>query len=189
MGRCPFNFGDKSKGWVLNMQVFSKSRQKKHKRARILSMSSFVRKDEELSLNPFLKNGVVYSNSTLPYEVPNPLLPLSYCKTSRFPQGKFLSQKTLVNIEKRLSPISDPLWKRVCSEVVLIMGPVAMQIFQVEFGLPQEKSMDLYCHTKELAHLIRIYNFIIVVSLQRYFPYFKAPDVHAKNSRKRRTKK
>lgn len=167
------------------MQVSSKSRQKRHKSARILSMSSFVQKDKELSLNQLLKNGVVYSNSTLPYKAPNPFLPLSYCKTSRSPRSNFLSQKTLANIEKRLYPISDPLWK----QVVCIMGHVAMQIFQVEFGLPQEKSMDLYCHTKELAYLIRTYNFIIVASLHRYFPYFKALNLHAKNSSKRRTKK
>ena len=71
-----------------------------------------------------------------------------------------------------ISLIEDPLWKQVCVEVVSIMGPIAFKMAQVQLGIysSQDKTMDLYCQTSEVCTFIQEYNYIILGSLQRYFP-------------------
>ncbi len=78
---------------------------------------------------------------------------------------------------EQLSLIKDPLWRRICDEILAIMGPIAVQLFQVELGVPQDKTMDIYCQTSELAHLVRTYNFVVLAALQRYFPSLKALNI------------
>jgi hypothetical protein len=69
-----------------------------------------------------------------------------------------------------LSLIQDPLWRRVCSEILHLMGPIAAQIFQVQLGVPQDKALDLYCTTEEMVEFLQTYNFVVLTTLQRYFP-------------------
>lgn len=69
----------------------------------------------------------------------------------------------------------DPLWKQVCAEVVSIMGPVALQIRQAQLGglSSRDKTVDLYCQSEDIAQFIQRYDFLILGSLQHYFPALK----------------
>jgi len=69
----------------------------------------------------------------------------------------------------------DPLWEYVCSEVVNIMGPIALQIRRAQLGTfsSRDKTVNLYCQTEEIAQFIQCYDFIILGSLQHYFPALK----------------
>jgi hypothetical protein len=69
----------------------------------------------------------------------------------------------------------DPLWKQVCAEVLSIMGPFALQIRQVHLGAlsSRDKTVDLYCQSEDIAQFIQRYDFLILGSLQHYFPALK----------------
>ena len=81
-----------------------------------------------------------------------------------------------------LSLIEDPLWKSVCIEIANMMGPFAvLKTWDSKLGSfsHQHKTMDLYCQTEEIAQFIRPYSFVILGSLQRYFPMMKDLRVYS----------
>lgn len=76
----------------------------------------------------------------------------------------------------RVSLIEDPLWKSVCAEMVDMMGPLAvLKMWNSSLGSfsYQHRAMGLYCQTEEIAEFIHQYSFVILGSLQRYFPMIK----------------
>lgn len=84
-----------------------------------------------------------------------------------------------------LSCIEDPLWKSVCTEMVDIMGPSSVQkIWDSKLGsyCPGDKTMEFSCPTVEVAQFINQYSFLILGSLQRYFPTLKYLRVKVKQA-------
>ncbi|MBP9691886.1 MAG: hypothetical protein KBD90_00960 [Alphaproteobacteria bacterium] len=78
--------------------------------------------------------------------------------------------------EYHLSTIKDPLWKRICSEVVRMMGPLAvLKISECRVGplSSRERRLDLYCPTEEVAQFVQEYAFVILGEIQQYFPELK----------------
>lgn len=76
-----------------------------------------------------------------------------------------------------LSYIEDPLWKKICCEVGKMMGAFAVQkIWDSKLGsfCSEEKAIDLCCPTEETAQFINQYSFLILGSLQHYFPAIKS---------------
>jgi hypothetical protein len=74
------------------------------------------------------------------------------------------------------SLIEDPLWKSVCTEMTDLMGPSPIQkMWDSKLGAfcSEGKSIDLCCPTEETAQFINQYSFLILGSLQRYFPAIK----------------
>ena len=92
-------------------------------------------------------------------------------------QGK----KTPVNeashqVKNCLSLIEDPLWKSICAELASLAGPFFVQkIWDSKLGSfsHRHKTMNLYCQTEDTAQFINQYSFLILGSLQRYFPMIK----------------
>ncbi len=75
-----------------------------------------------------------------------------------------------------ISLIEDPLWKHVCTEVMNIMGPASViKIWNSTLGAlsSHDKLLDLYCQTEESAQYVQQYAFVILGSLQQYFPALK----------------
>ncbi len=75
-----------------------------------------------------------------------------------------------------ISPIKDPLWKYVCTEVASMMGPrYVLKIWSSELGTfsSQEKRVNLSCQTEEEAYFLEKYSFVIISILQQYFPALK----------------
>lgn len=74
-----------------------------------------------------------------------------------------------------LALIEDPLWRHIYCDTLRTIGPVAKQIWQVQLGplSPIDRTIDLYCHTLEIAQILQQYNFIILDSLRQYFPSLK----------------
>ena len=87
-----------------------------------------------------------------------------------------LGAATYSQAQRCLFLIEDPLWKRVCAEIVNMMGPPSvLKIGNCRLGSlsPQDKIIDLYCPTEEIAQFVEQYAFVILGSLQRYFPALK----------------
>ncbi|MBL8677338.1 MAG: hypothetical protein JNJ47_08020 [Alphaproteobacteria bacterium] len=79
-------------------------------------------------------------------------------------------------VKSCLSRIQDPLWKSVCTEMVDIMGPSSVyKIWNSKLGAycAEGKTMEFYCPTVEVAQFINQYSFLIIGSLQRYFPILR----------------
>lgn len=78
--------------------------------------------------------------------------------------------------------IEDPLWKKVCSDVLNMMGPLSvLKIWKSKLGETpsQNKEFDIVCETEEIANFVQQYDFVIITSLQRYFPALKQLRVYA----------
>lgn len=75
-----------------------------------------------------------------------------------------------------LDYIDDPLWKEVCAEVLRMMPPfIVLKIWNGRLGdlSSQNTSISLYCSAEEMANLAKAYDFVILASLQKYFPALK----------------
>jgi hypothetical protein len=74
------------------------------------------------------------------------------------------------------SLIEDPLWKSVCSEMTDLMGSSPIQkMLDSKLGAfcSESKSINLCCPTDEAEQFVNQYSFLILGSLQRYFPAIK----------------
>lgn len=79
-----------------------------------------------------------------------------------------------------IAKIEDPLWKCVCQDVMTMMGPVSLlKISNSILGeaCAQNKSIDIYSPTEKTAQFIKEYSFVILGSLQTYFPTLKQLNV------------
>lgn len=75
-----------------------------------------------------------------------------------------------------LSLIKDPLWQHVCTEVISMMGPRCnLEIWNSRIGVISfdNKTIEIYCQTEELTQLLQQFDFVVLGSLQRYFPSIK----------------
>ena len=83
-----------------------------------------------------------------------------------------------------ISLIEDPLWKSICTEMADMMGPSAvLKMCGSRLGSfsHHHKTMELYCQTEEIAQFTRQYSFVILGSLQRYFPMMKNLQIKIKS--------
>jgi hypothetical protein len=75
-------------------------------------------------------------------------------------------------VKSCISCIDDPLWRDICTDLLSMMGAASvLKIWQSKLGeFSQEKYIDIDCKTKEAAAFVQQYDFVILGSLQRYFP-------------------
>ncbi len=113
---------------------------------------------------------------------PRLTLPFSNENFSPIPSHKTLQHQTIsseeayAKAENCLSTIIDPLWKHVCRDVIHTMGAASfLKIWDSTLGefCTQDQSMEIHCQTEETAQFIQQYDFVILGSLQLYFPALK----------------
>lgn len=75
--------------------------------------------------------------------------------------------------EAGIAQIKDPLWRRVCVDLLKILGPVAFkdlwQIKLMQFS-SKERRAFLVCPNKILAETIEKYHFVILDALKKFYP-------------------
>ena len=133
--------------------------------------------------SPFRNKSVTYSQRSKiqkrPKHSSNLTFPLStHGFSSSFPQELYENQKISSDeanykAKQFISHIEDPLWKKVCTELINMMGPVSvLKVWNSTLGplSPENKSIELACKAKEAAHFIQQYDFVILSILRRYFP-------------------
>jgi hypothetical protein len=75
-----------------------------------------------------------------------------------------------------LALITDPLWKKVCTDVFHMMGPsFVIKLWKSKLGsfVHQDKRIDLNCAEEETAQFIEEYSFVLMDSLRQFFPSLK----------------
>jgi hypothetical protein len=78
--------------------------------------------------------------------------------------------------KSRISRINDPLWKEICTDLLNMMGPASvLKVWRSKLGefSSQDKGLDFICETEEASVFVQQYDFVILGSLQRYFPALK----------------
>lgn len=137
------------------------------------------------ALSPFIKTKIFKSKASSP-SIKKLELKLNASfprKSSSFEISRDSTQINKISLEDSdlqakysLSCIEDPLWKFVCTEMVDIMGPSSVQkIWDSKLGsyCPGDKTIEFCCLTNEAAQFVNQYSFLILGSLQRYFPAVK----------------
>lgn len=79
-------------------------------------------------------------------------------------------------VKHSLSTIDDPLWKKVCQDVIRMMGLASfLEIWECRLGetSSQDKHINIYCTTEKEAQFIKQYSFVFLGSLKTYFPALK----------------
>lgn len=77
--------------------------------------------------------------------------------------------------------IEDPLWRDICTDLMKTIGsPLVLKIWesQLEDFSAQSQQISLKCKTEDTAQFARQYAFVILGSLQRYFPSVKALEIN-----------
>ncbi len=106
------------------------------------------------------------------------------CSNRRFKDEKVLStacslsEETLCEYqtaaETGVSQIQDPLWRRVCIDVLRMLGPVAFNdlwktnLISIS---PKEKRAYLNCPTQDIAATVENYHFVIMDALKKFYPF------------------
>ncbi|MBS0271434.1 MAG: hypothetical protein JSR85_02160 [Proteobacteria bacterium] len=73
-----------------------------------------------------------------------------------------------------IARIKDPLWRRVCVDLLKILGPAAfkdlwkIKLIQVS---SEGRKACLTCPTESLAETIEKYHFVIIDVLKKYYPF------------------
>ncbi len=99
------------------------------------------------------------------------------------PEHEPLLQGDHARATRCIDQIVDPLWKDICVDLLHIMGPESvLKIWNSKLGefSPQDKRIDITCETEERAAFVQQYDFVILGSLQRYFPALKQLKVQVR---------
>lgn len=78
-----------------------------------------------------------------------------------------------IEAQKGISQIKDPLWKRVCIDILNILGPIAFKDFwKISFlnVSLQGRRAHLTCPSRRVAEAIEKYHFVIIEALKKYYP-------------------
>lgn len=137
--------------------------------------------DTYVILNPFIKDKDKASLSptkklehSLKLNISSPKKDFSFEILRESTQINQVSFEDLESQAKHcLSLIKDPLWKSVCAEMADLMGFSYIQrMWDSKLGTFcfKDKSINLCCPTEETAQFINQYSFLVLGSLQRYFP-------------------
>lgn len=116
---------------------------------------------------------------------PSPLKKLELKLNVSIQTDKISLEDSHLQAKSCLSRIQDPLWKSVCTEMLDIMGPSSVhKIWNIKLGpyCAGSKIMEFYCPTLEAGQFTNQYSFLILGSLQRYFPTLKHLRVKVKQA-------
>ncbi|MBY0291751.1 MAG: hypothetical protein K2W92_00465 [Alphaproteobacteria bacterium] len=72
-----------------------------------------------------------------------------------------------------ISQIQDPLWRRVCVDVLRILGPVAFKnLWKIKLCHVSAEGRKAYfiSPTMDIAETIENYNFVIIEALKKFYP-------------------
>lgn len=137
-------------------------------------------------LNPFIKGKSTTSSYSTKKLGLGPSFKVNISSPKKSPSFEILRKSTQTGkipfedsksqAEQSLSLIEDPLWKSVCNEMTDLMGSFSVEkVWDSKLGTfcSEGKSIDLCCPTDEAAQFVNQYSFLILGSLQRYFPAIK----------------
>jgi hypothetical protein len=128
--------------------------------------------------------------------------PLGSLKFKRCSEWRFRDNQTLLNVfplsdevlhkykteaEVGISQIQDPLWRRVCLDVLRVLGPVAFKdLWKINLMRisPKERKAYLACPTPGIAETVKNYHFVIVGALKKFYPFLFSIETEISENRR-----
>ncbi|HUX80534.1 MAG TPA: hypothetical protein VMW10_12445 [Alphaproteobacteria bacterium] len=93
---------------------------------------------------------------------------------SSFTETTLLNCTTEAEAEAGIAQIQDPLWRRVCLDVLRTLGPVAFKNLwktNLMSVSPRERRACITCPTKDIAKTVENYHFVIMGALKKFYPF------------------
>ena len=87
--------------------------------------------------------------------------------------SEWVLHKYEVEAEEGISQIQDPLWRRVCIDVLRVLGPIAFKdLWKINLTSisPERRKAYLACPTQAIAETIENYHFVIIDALKKFYP-------------------
>lgn len=82
--------------------------------------------------------------------------------------------------EEGIAQISDPLWRRICIDVLRTLGPVAFQdLWKTQLVTVSSEGRRAYlvCSDSLTAKIIEQYHFVIIEALKQYYPFLSTLEI------------
>lgn len=112
--------------------------------------------------------GSIAINDKLTYiDLPPPVLYLS----DSFPEVLLESHESDAN--SGISQIKDPLWKKICLELLSILGPIAFgDLWKINLISVSSDGKKVYlsCASERTAKRVETYHFVIIDVLRKFYP-------------------
>ena len=137
----------------------------------------------QVSCSSFLRDKA-YREWNAPLNWPLASLKFKKCSNERFKDERILSNKFPLSeralhrykteAEAGISQIQDPLWRRVCLDILRILGPVAFKdLWKTNLMSisPKERRAYLACPTRSIAETVENYHFVIMGALKKFYPF------------------
>lgn len=99
---------------------------------------------------------------------------------TKLKKTSFLTPSFDADIAQKVAQISDPLWKRICEQVLHTLGAQAFaDLWQVKIDIAgiESKQVRLSCPNQEIVKTIKNYQFVILDALKAYFPMLKEVQI------------
>ncbi|OJW51064.1 MAG: hypothetical protein BGO67_12085 [Alphaproteobacteria bacterium 41-28] len=94
--------------------------------------------------------------------------------SNEFPLSEGALHRYTIEAETGISQIQDPLWRRVCLDVLRVLGPVAFKdLWKTNLMSisPRERRAYLACPTQGIADTVENYHFVIMGALKKFYPF------------------
>lgn len=86
----------------------------------------------------------------------------------------------MMEAKKGIAQIKDPLWRRVCADILKVLGPVAFKDLwntQLKSISPDGKRAFLTCSTQAIAITLEEYHFVIIGALKEFYPFLSSIEI------------
>lgn len=93
--------------------------------------------------------------------------------------------------EEGIAQIQDPLWRRVCVDILNILGPVAFKdLWRIKLTTvsPQGKRAYFECPNQDIAATIEHYHFVIIDALKKFYPFLSSIEAEVSEDKICKTK-
>lgn len=126
-------------------------------------------------------------------------------KPHKFPKGHLekdmsiskditLSEQTLdkyrIEAEEGISRIQDPLWHRVCVDILQVLGPIAFKDLwksKLITVSPKGRRVYLACPNQAMVETIEKYHFVIIAALKKFYPFLSSIEMEINEDKTEKT--
>lgn len=90
------------------------------------------------------------------------------------------TEKYKIEAEEGISRIQDPLWRRVCVDILQVLGPIAFKDLwksKLITVSPQGRKIHLACPDQAIVDTIEKYHFVIMAAFKKFYPFLSSIEM------------
>lgn len=85
--------------------------------------------------------------------------------------------------EEGISQVQDPLWQKVCIDILRTLGPLAFKnLWKANLIYVSHETKKAYfiCPTRDIAASLQRYHFVIIGVLKKFYPFLMSLNIEVK---------